>query len=672
MNPKTFKGGVGYAAFVVITLLLPFISSCKKDEALTPSSSLSSSTSSLSSSLSSTAGTLTREEWDNVSGNDVSDIPTNSTPSSTSQITSLEEQPSSATNVGSRIRGYITAPTTGSYTFWISGDDATELWLSTNSSPANKSKIAYNLSWTNFREYTKFTTQKSATITLQAGQQYYIEVLHKQGAGGDNMSVQWQMPDGTIETPISALRLSPYSAGTALREEWDNIQGNDVSDIPTALPPSSTSQVSSLEEQPSNSQNVGSRLRAYVTAPLTGNYTFWISGDDAAELWLSTNSDPANKVKIAYNLSWTNFREFTKFTTQKSATIALQANQKYYIEVLHKQGAGGNNLSVQWQLPNNVVETPISDIRLTPYVPGSAASTASAVASSATTGYTASAVINLVGAHDITISGKSIAGGIFPCITLTNCYNVHITNCKLYNSTDVGIHLYKCSNITVDNSYFTKVSTGVYAEQTTAGGIVVNNNQFLNMNGPFPRGQFVQFNNVNGPGSSISGNKGENIFGQSNAEDAINLYQSNGTSSSPIVINGNWIRGGGPSLSGGGIMLGDNGGSYLTATNNILVNPGEYGMAIAGGDHCVISNNQIYAKAQYFTNVGIYVNNIGGYKVTNSTVTNNQVNFYNSTNYNNNAWLAPSVSKPSGWDGNSWGLVSITAAILPSTIITKN
>jgi parallel beta-helix repeat protein len=277
--------------------------------------------------------------------------------------------------------------------------------------------------------------------------------------------------------------------------------------------------------------------------------------------------------------------------------------------------------------------------------------------------------INLNGAHDITISGKFISGGSVPAINLTNCYNIHITNNKLMNSTDVGIHLYSCKNITIDNNYFTNVSSGVYAEQTKEGGIVVNSNQFLNMKGPFPRGQFVQFNNVSGPNSSISHNKGENIFGQSYPEDGISLYQSNGTASSPTIIDGNWIRGGGPSSSGGGIMLGDNGGSYLTASNNLLVNPGEYGMAIAGGDHNSIINNSIYAVSQYFTNVGVYINNINGYITTNCTISGNKVKYFNNTNYENDAWIAPGTTKPTGWDTNIFG-AAIDASILPAVIIT--
>lgn len=279
-------------------------------------------------------------------------------------------------------------------------------------------------------------------------------------------------------------------------------------------------------------------------------------------------------------------------------------------------------------------------------------------------------IINLTGANDLVISGKLIADAKEDCIKLTNSSNIHITNCKFLNGANRGIYLYNCHNITIDKCLFSNVVTGVLADHCQ-DGIVVNYNQFLNMIGPMPAGQYVQFNTVNGQGLSISYNKGENIFGKGKPEDCINLYKSNGTPESPIQVIGNWIRGGGPSGSGGGIMLGDNGGSYQIAKDNILVNPGEYGMAIAGGSHISIINNRIYGRSQAFTNVGLYVNAIGGYKVSDAVVKGNKIDFYNAANYNNNVWLEGNTQKPQGWDdGNIYGDKTLNERILPITIIT--
>jgi len=321
------------------------------------------------------AGTILWEQWTNVNGNDITQIPLGNASASSRQLTVFEGPVDLAERYGSRIRGYICAPQSGNYTFYIAGDDATELWLSSDESVGNKTKIAYNLSWTGHREWTKYSTQKSVAVYLEAGRKYYIEALHKEGNGGDHLSVAWTMPNGVFEAPIAGTRLSPFiptavnqcsATGTILREEWKNISGNDVSQIPQMSMPSSAIEVSGFEHLNGSGENYGSRIRGFICPPTTGNYTFYIAGDDATELWLSSSALPSGRKRIAYNLSWTAVREWNKYASQKSSLVFLEAGKKYYIEALHKQGGGGDHLSVAWQLPDGMMEAPISGSRLSP------------------------------------------------------------------------------------------------------------------------------------------------------------------------------------------------------------------------------------------------------------------------------------------------------------------
>lgn len=158
---------------------------------------------------------IIREFWANVSGTSVSSIPVNAPPTSTSQLTLLEGPTNAAENYGSRIRAFVHPPVSDNYTFYIASDDNSELWLSTDESPATKKKIAYVSGYTSPRQWNKFTTQKSVSIALQAGKKYYLEVLHKEGVVGDHVSVGWDLPDQTQERPIPGSRLSPYSGSTA-------------------------------------------------------------------------------------------------------------------------------------------------------------------------------------------------------------------------------------------------------------------------------------------------------------------------------------------------------------------------------------------------------------------------------------------------------------------------
>src|SRR3569833_3279525 len=192
------------------------------------------------------------------------------------------------------------------------------------------------------------------------------------------------------------------------------------------------------------------------------------------------------------------------------------------------------------------------------------------------TTFTISAAINYNGKSNITISGISTTS-----IKLTNCTNVMIINCKVGNSSGVGISISSCKNVRVSGCYLYNVSSGVYAVNSQT--INVSGNFGLNMKGPLPRGQFVQFDNVTGTGNRINSNKFQNVLGQSSPEDAISIYQSSGTAADPIQVNSNQIRGGGPGGAGGGGGRGGRGGAGGAARGGARGDPGRGGRARAGG-----------------------------------------------------------------------------------------
>lgn len=178
-------------------------------------------------------GTILREYWTGISGTSISNLISNAnypnSPSGSGQLTSLEGPTNWDDNYGTRIRGYIHPTTSGSYTFWLAGDDATELYLSTDANPTNMSRIAYIDGWTNSREWTKYSTQQSSSINLMAGQKYYVEVIHKEGGGGDNLAVAWQGP-GISQQVISGSYLSPYISD-AIVVRARGVQGDETIDL---------------------------------------------------------------------------------------------------------------------------------------------------------------------------------------------------------------------------------------------------------------------------------------------------------------------------------------------------------------------------------------------------------------------------------------------------------
>ncbi|MFL6232831.1 MAG: endonuclease/exonuclease/phosphatase family protein, partial [Thermoanaerobaculia bacterium] len=179
-------------------------------------------------------GAITREVWNGIAGSNVSDLTGNpaypNSPSSTDQLTLYLQTPANAgDSYGQRVRGYVTAPQTGDYTFWIASDNQGELWLSTDENPANKRRIAWVDAYTYPNEWARqetdqvTVTQRSAPISLTAGTRYYIEVLHKESSGGDSLGVGWQLPSGLYERPIQARHLSPVDStggGNPLPAPW--------------------------------------------------------------------------------------------------------------------------------------------------------------------------------------------------------------------------------------------------------------------------------------------------------------------------------------------------------------------------------------------------------------------------------------------------------------------
>lgn len=194
------------------------------------------------------SGNITAEGYTGIPGTQVADLTSSpnypNNPDVLATLNKFEYGPNYGDNYGARVRGYICAPVTGNYTFYIAGDEQDGLWLSTDENPANKVLIAYNVSHVNSRAWYTTPTQKSAPIRLLKGARYYIETLHKEATGADHLAVAWQIPGGPFEGPIPGSRLSPIGSafpnrpvarnfGTAMEKAMTkNIKGLVVTATP--------------------------------------------------------------------------------------------------------------------------------------------------------------------------------------------------------------------------------------------------------------------------------------------------------------------------------------------------------------------------------------------------------------------------------------------------------
>ncbi len=262
-------------------------------------------------------GSILHEYWTGISGNTISSLinntnyPTN--PTGKDYLTNYFEAPTNWNdNYGTRIRGYIHPPMSGNYTFWIAGDDVCELWISTDDKQAHKQIVAFVNSYTSSRAWTTYPEQKSAMINLVAGKRYYIEALHKEASGGDNLAVGWQLPDGSYERPIPAIRLSPT------RDDDDYSQWSDSAKIFLNTTPTGANILQNVINTPIlirlNSSNFnftraltnGADLRF---AKADGTHLYyqierWNSIENMAEIWVKMDTIYENTNSQYINMFW--------------------------------------------------------------------------------------------------------------------------------------------------------------------------------------------------------------------------------------------------------------------------------------------------------------------------------------------------------------------------------
>ena len=159
-------------------------------------------------------GTILHEVWENIGGTKVADL-TNSSdypanPSYTDELNLFETPTDLADNFGSRVHGWLHPETSGDYTFWIASNKNGELWLSTDENPAHAARISYVTDSAGVRKFDDPGVVPSGPIHLEAGRQYYIMALYKEGSGGDNLAVAWQGPDSPVRAVIHGYFLTPF------------------------------------------------------------------------------------------------------------------------------------------------------------------------------------------------------------------------------------------------------------------------------------------------------------------------------------------------------------------------------------------------------------------------------------------------------------------------------
>lgn len=328
--------------------------------------------------------------------------------------------------------------------------------------------------------------------------------------------------------------------------------------------------------------------------------------------------------------------------------IDKETNDTFYITTKDTTVTKTENVTISTTYPvTKITKKPFKGIPIPPVDPPPPTGVSKILALAKGTAQTYNNVSNLV-IENRYFDNKNPGFQNGNVLWFNNCSNITIRNCRFGPSAGVAIYAYGSSNIRIENCFSDYTKGFVNASRCT-GGIYIINSQMVNGYGsgaPYEGkdGNIYKLTECTGPGFGVENCVVENFPGESNPEDLISLYKSSGTAASPIKITGNIFRGGGPSQSGGGIVAGDGDnaftGGYVTITNNKLVDPGQYGIAAAGGTNITITGNVIFAKKEAWTNNPLFVWNQYSPACNNIRITNNRANWTDRTGAKNGGWNA--------------------------------
>lgn len=229
------------------------------------------------------------------------------------------------------------------------------------------------------------------------------------------------------------------------------------------------------------------------------------------------------------------------------------------------------------------------------------------------------AAVQIRNSQNVVLRACAFAG-VGAAVLVETSQNVRVEDCAFIDLWDSGVagpqprialEVRNSRQVSACDNLFEFVACGLYAYQSQE--VVFFRNTVMNILGPFPRGQAVQFNGVSGPGNRIAGNFVRNEAGVSQPQDCVNLFQSCGTVESPILVEGNYLAGDltegsqGKSSSGSGIMAGDGGGGFQIIRNNRLDSPGQVGIGVASGREIQVYGNTVRGVESDVSNVGIAV-----------------------------------------------------------------
>lgn len=193
---------------------------------------------------------------------------------------------------GGRLRALFIPPSSGNWVFYLSSDDAGQLFLNPNG-PGESGKILVQNEGGCCNPY---STHPTAPFALEAGHAYYLEAIYKEGGGGDYCHV-WAGPEG----------VPPPAAAAASLTEADAIPGSMLG-FPAA--PLNAAGTFTITQQPADQSAVPNAVATFSVG----------TSSDALKCyqWLRNGAEIPNANGSSYTLTVAQGDDGAKFSVRVS------------------------------------------------------------------------------------------------------------------------------------------------------------------------------------------------------------------------------------------------------------------------------------------------------------------------------------------------------------------
>jgi PA14 domain len=419
-----------------------------------------------------------------------------------------------------------------------------------------------------------------------------------------------------------------------------------------------------------NAQNFAVRFSGQVLTEQAGNYVFHVTTDAAVRLYVNG--------QLVVN-------DYTQHTTSDGASVALnlKANTLYNIQLDIAEGAtSSDSVSLQWVLPSGTRQI-IPAAQLYPYSQALTIKSGGIYVGSWENTAPKSTAVTVATSQPVTIEDSIIRGAGLLIHNTVSGAQLTILNNSAYglNPNVAGVSkadfLYALdpASVDVEHNYIDNVGGyGIDIHGFVGSGsqtVKILYNQIENLDGRYSDGNggyessgdptphdIILSNIKSVAGMEIAWNQIVNQPGQSYVNDVVNIYDSSGTSSSPIKIHDNYIQGLysiNPDTqydSGCGIITdGDDGAdetAYVQIYDNEIVATGNAAISVAAGHDISVYGNRAICSG-ILPDGNTFYSSYNGISIDDLMNGGSSSTFYNNVAYDNAvAWMQPPHSVGNG------------------------